>query len=116
MNEVIQFIKDYWTYISVVILVLFDLIVLLVKRRPKTLDDFKVIVSESLCRLPDMINYVEVPGQGAEKKAKVKTLLIGLVEKRLGRVLTKKENSLVEELSDSQIEAILTTPTKKEGK
>lgn len=110
----IAFIEKYGLYILAIFSILLELIVILIKRKPKTFDDFVSILSECALSLPSMISSVEVPGKGYEKKIAVIDSFKKLVSKKLGRALSNKEMKIFSDFVSSQIELILTTPQKKE--
>lgn len=72
------------------------------------------IYSSVLQLLPGLIAGVEVPGNGQEKKLKVLESGLAIMAKSLGRELTADEKIVYATKLSSQIEAILSTPTKKE--
>lgn len=113
MQSVIDFIQTYWTYISAGILILIEVLILFLKKRPKTLDDFTHYLAQCLYHLPQFINDCEVPGHGDEKKNYVLAQAIGYMQVALGRGLSFSENRIVEENVLKQIEIVLSTPQKK---
>ena len=110
----IDFIEKYGLYILALCSILLEFILILIKRKPKTFDDFVSILSECALSLPSMISLVEVPGKGYEKKLNVIDSFKKLVSKKLGRDLSTKEERIFNDFVSSQIELILTTPQKKE--
>lgn len=113
MQEIIRILQDYKEVIIGVLCVFLSFIAILVKRKPKTIDDFLLIVKEVCVSLPDLINSVEMPGNGFSKKVKVENCSLVLVRKALGRELSKTEREFALKEIDSSIEAILSTPQKK---
>lgn len=118
MDVLIAFLKDYKEYILLafsLILVLLDFLILFIKRRPKTYDDFKQCLSDVLSVLPSLILSVEEPGNGSAKKEKVLKSALEIFKNRLGRCLSDSENSIVEKVVSRQVEIILSTPQSKGG-
>jgi len=113
MQEFIAFIKEYKEVLIGAVCVLISIISLFIKRKPKTLDDFLVLLKEVCLSLPELINQVEESGHGDRKKFLVQTSAINLMSKKLGRKLTEKEMDVVNSEVAECIEAILSTPQKK---
>lgn len=94
--------------------VLLEVLLLLTKNRPKTLDEFldavHQIVSE---KVPEFIKKVECPGNGIEKKIYVLEMCNEYTQKILKRKLTDKELKVCESYFSKSIELILSTPQKK---
>lgn len=114
MNQFIEFLKEYWFQLATGIFAVVEVILLIIKRRPKSLDDFKLALLDALAAVPDYVCQVEVPGNGAEKRAKVLKACVALISKKLGRSLTDSEVALVSQSIIEQVETVLSTPTKKE--
>ena len=119
MKEVIQFIQDYWQYISVAIIFVFEIILMFIKKKPMSLDAFQEAWNEALKKIPSFIYSAECLSDeytGEGKKEIVITRTLSYIQERLGRQLTEKEVSRVEGSISSFIEAVLYCPTKKGGK
>ena len=111
-----EFIFENGYLILTVLSILIEVLILVIKRKPKTLDDFYDILSDTVANsLPLLICSVERPGDGVQKKQKVLDEAKKLVIKKLGRVLSSKEERIFHQFISNRIECILETPTKKEG-
>lgn len=113
--DYVNFIKEYGSLIFSALVILLDVIILLVKRRPKTLDDFLYCLKSAVELLPGFIIQVEKPGEGASKKSDVIQYAMAIIEKDLGRNLSDSEYQFAYGQLSNQIEFILSTPTKKGG-
>lgn len=113
--DYVNFIKEYGGLIFSALLILLDVIILLIKRRPKTLDDFLYCLKSAVEVLPGLISHVERPGDGASKKSDVIQYAMAIIEKDLGRTLSDTEYQFAYGQLSNQIECILSTPTKKGG-
>lgn len=110
----VEFLQAYWFYLYAFIVVLFDILILVIKRRPKTLDDFTLILNESFSSyLPALISKFEEPGKGEIKKIHVIDCMRSIIAHRLGRKLSPKEEKIFEKFVSESIESILSTPQKK---
>ena len=106
--------KEYGLYMFLGLIFIIELIILLFKRKPKTLDEFLFILHEVAAnRLPILINEVEKPGLGLEKKEFVRLGAYRIVKKELGRELSSKEIEVFNNYICQAIEMILSTPQKK---
>lgn len=113
----VEFLQAYWFYLYAFIVVFFDILILVIKRRPKTLDDFTLILNESCSVfLPVLINKFEEPGNGENKKIHVIDSMRSIIFKRLGRKMCSREEKIFNEYVSDRIESILSTPQKKELK
>lgn len=114
--EIVNFLRDYWQYISVAILALIDFVVILVKRRPSSKDELINASKSVLTYLPRIINIFEEKDlSGAAKKEGVLQNCLTLIEARLGRELYASEVKKFYDVFSNEIETILSTPTKKGG-
>lgn len=111
--EILEFLKEWNPVIVPGLVLILDLLIIFLKRRPKTLDDFENCLKDMLNNLPYLINYVECPGHGEEKKEKVLLHCLSVLEGKMGRPLSDREDSYAEETLSEQIEVILSTPQKK---
>lgn len=106
--------KEYGVYMFLGLIFVIELLILIIKRKPKTLDEFLTILHEVAAnRLPVLINQVEKPGLGSEKKEFVRVGAYRLVKKHLGRDLSPKEIEVFNSYICDAIEMILSTPQKK---
>lgn len=109
----IDFIKgNKELFISALTLIV-SIVALCIKRKPKTLDDFTLVVSEVLSVVPILCSKVERVGEGASKKNEVISSSLELVRQRLGRILSPKEREIVINKVSEQIEEVLKAPQKK---
>lgn len=103
-----DFILDNYSWIISIILAIATLIIHLLKKKPvfNKIDEVKDFILEAL---PFIINAVEVPGQGSNKK--------DLVLKEIRLLIAKRFNFFdwesIEEFVSAAIENILSTPKKK---
>ena len=109
----IDFLKEYKEVLVSGLVVILTLICMLIKRKPKTIEEFALILNSVLNELPSLINKVEIPGNGLAKKKEVRSLAISLCEAKLGRHLSPLEEDIAFVNIDKQVEDILTTPQKK---
>lgn len=114
MNNFIQFFSEYKEVLIGGLTLIVTIILLFIKRRPKTIDDFLWLV-DNVCAyvLPSAIAKVEIPGNGLAKKKEVRDVALSVITKKLCRTLTDSEKSLALKTIDESIEAILSTPQKK---
>lgn len=113
MIEFISFIKEYKEVILSSVCLILTLICILVKRKPKTIDEFYLLMDEVIVKLPSFINSVEVSGNGLDKKRKVLSSALSLLTKKLGRDLSIAESEYFVSKISNSIEMILSTPQKK---
>lgn len=114
MKEFIEFLKEYWFELSAGLFALIEIILIIVKRKPKSIDDFKLAVQEALAIVPELVLSCERPGEGYLKKQEVILSSLKLVSRLLGRKLTDNEVRFVSDSVSDKIETVLSTPTKKE--
>lgn len=114
MDSFIQFLSEYKSVLVGGFTLVLTIVLLFIKKRPKTIDDFLLIIDE-VCAfsLPSFISKVEVPGNGLSKKKEVRDLALSKVSRLLGRSLSDSEKTLALKTIDESIEAILSTPQKK---
>lgn len=114
MTEFIEFCREYGVYLLTFACFVVEIIFIFIKRKPKTIDDFLFCLNEIRVFVPDLIKQVETPGNGDVKKATVIKVCGELLEKKLGRKITEKECAVLSNLVGQDIEAVLSTPKKKE--
>lgn len=116
MEKVLQFLVDYWQFISSGILILLSILLFIFRRKPKSWNEFLDCLSSVLFWVPEAVVTAEMPGEdGVSKKEVALDILLDLVENRLKRELTKKELNCFYQLMSGQIESVLNCPTKKGG-
>ena len=116
--EIVKFLEDYWQYISVALVFIFEIIIMIVKRRPMSLDAFQSAWDSALKKIPSFIVLAESLSDeytGSGKKEIVLNRTLKYIQDELGRELTDKEEARVEGSISAFIEAILYCPTKKGG-
>ena len=113
--EILDFLKEWSPVIVPGLIVFFDVLLLLLKRKPQTIDDFFHAIEVVVGNLPSYINKVEVPGNGADKRLKVISLARKALLSILGRDLSVSEYRYFETTISGQIEDVLSTPQKKGG-
>ena len=116
MTDFINFIKENGIYILSALSIIFEIIIIFVKKSPKTLDDFFDCLHRVETLLPVMITDVERPGEGAEKKEEVIAHALFNMKHLIGRDLSKSEMAIFKKTVSDQIEIVLNSPTKKEDK
>lgn len=114
MEKFVDFLIAYKEILVSALCVLLTIISIIVKRRPKTLDEFYDCMRRVLSYIPSLIIDVEVDGHGEEKKQEVIQCCVSIFTRYLGRSLTSSEQSFVEGMFGDYIEEVLLTPKKKE--
>lgn len=115
MIEFVNFCREYGLYILTFLCFVISSILTIVKRKPKSVDDFLLALSDVCADLPDIIKSVECPGKGDQKKLMVINIAHSKLEKRLSRCLSYREIETIDKKLSAQIETILSTPKKKEN-
>lgn len=113
MDSFINFLREYKEVILSALAVLLTFICILIKRKPKTLDDFTLALSDVLNFVPSLVIKAEEPKNGEAKRDKVLQASLSLMSSSLQRALTSKERSIVIKSVSEQIESVLTAPQKK---
>lgn len=113
--EFVEYLKVHPELIASFILFVLAIITLIVKRKPKSLDEFVSILSDVCSSVSSKMVSVEVPGHGIEKKEKVISLCLAEMSTRLHRVLTDKESAIVRLNVSDQIESVMDAPHRKEA-
>lgn len=117
MENVLNFIKDNWSFISTAILGTLSLILMIIKRKPKKYDEFVSCVSRVISSMPGFINaaeeFKEPDENGQDKKAAVIGWCFQKMENLIKRELTDDEELYCYKTFSYYVEAILSTPQKK---
>lgn len=114
--EIVYFLRDYWPYISVVLVLLADVVIILIKRRPKSYDAFVSAIQEILVKVPMFVCMAETEKTfGMEKKEYVLHHLLSYIQKRLGYELNDKQLDYFYSSVSWMVEKVLAAPTKKGG-
>lgn len=108
MEKVIEFLTLYWREILDLAVLIISVVLCLIRKR-KVINEIDTIKQDVLGVLPVLMNSVEKPGDGAQKKSTVMSLVAAYVKKKYKIEL---DGSLVSYI-DNAIENILSTPTKK---
>lgn len=112
--EFVEYLKEHPELIASVICVVLSTILLFIKRRPKSLDEFTAILSDVCTLVAAKVKNVEVPGHGIEKREKVISSCIQDMSKRLKRKLSPHEEAVIRLEVSEQIEDVLDAPHRKE--
>lgn len=113
MKPFFDFILENRKEIICFLTLIVGVISIFIKRKPKTIDDFTLALSEVINLVPELIIKFEEPSHGTEKKEKVISSALRLVKLSLGRSLTNSEKSIITSKVSEKIETILATPKKK---
>lgn len=113
MSKFFDFLNTYKEVLLTCLAIFISFIGVLVKKKPKTVDDFKLALSEVLSLVPSLVIKVERPSCGEEKKNEVLKACVKAVSTRLGRSLCDSEKSFIIDEVSKSIEECLSTPTKK---
>lgn len=113
METFLKFLKEYGVYLAAGFEILLTIILMIIKKRPKTIDDFLEAVHAALLKIPAFASSLEEPGNGESKKKNVLELVRLRVSKILDRSLTDTEKAYIDEKAAVQLEAVLAAPQKK---
>lgn len=105
--------SDLFKLIVLGVFCIVSLILVIAKKKPAT-DLLGNIFAQVVQMLPTFIETVERPGEGRSKKLEVVEAGLAMMSKKLGRELTEDEKIVYATKMSTQIEMILSTPTKKE--
>lgn len=109
-------IKEYGVMVFLLVIFILEIVLLCIKRKPKTLDDFTSIMREVVSDyLPSFISSIERPGYGEEKKKWVILQAKRVMREELGRDMSPSELKIFANYIPEKIESILSTPEKKKG-
>lgn len=109
-----EFILTYWRDILSVVILLLSILLWLLKKPASSSLESDIVSDLSVC-LPQWMNAVEVPGDGANKKDKVISTGLRFVAKKFGRSLTDDELSIWTKRIGVLVESIGSTPQFKKG-
>ena len=119
MEEVINFIKEYWKIILAVLVSLITTIIstiVIIKKSGGKLSLLEALKLAIVQNIPGWAAVVECPGSGEEKKNAVVNLALRLAAKMLNRKLTDEERDLVKSFTVENLELVLAAPHKKESR
>lgn len=112
MEKIFEFIAANWQYISICIVIVIEVLIILIKKRPvKIIDSVKSVI---LTDLPEVIKEAEDkfgPGKGEEKLKYV----VAVILLKLKVTQPDLDASLYIDTIKDGIEKILDTPQKKKG-
>lgn len=111
----LQILEKYSQVILSAISIILIFVTMLIKRRPKTFDDFIGVVSEACLQVPLLTAAVEQPGHGEEKKQTVIQSVVHSVNTKLKRQMTSSEEAYVRDKAALQIEMSLSSPKRSNG-
>lgn len=114
--NIVDFFREYWQLIGTALLIILEVILIVIKRRPLSLDEFQAVLDDVLKSIPHWCSTIENitgPGQGELKKQVVLQKSLDRVASKLGRDLTEAESNKVFSCCSTMIESVLATPQKK---
>lgn len=114
MNAFIEFIKEYWFQIAYGCFTALMIVLIIIKRKPKSIDDFKLALFEALSFVPELVISRERSGEGSSKKSEVLLSIRRYISSKLGRDLSVSEEAMINAQAALKIETVLSTPKKKE--
>lgn len=113
MEKFLEILTEYKAEIASVVLFILGVITLIVKRRPKSVDEVLSILYGVGSQVSAFVSAVEVPGEGSWKKEQVISMCLLEVRKRLKRPLSQQEMTDFSEYFGSLVESVLEAPQKK---
>lgn len=115
--EIVQFLRDNWSFISTGVLAVLSIIIMIIKRRPKKFEELNQIVTEAIAKIPGFIIDAEYTPDlnGQDKKNLVVSWCFDFIEKALGRELSHSDELYCYKAISYFIELVLTSPTRKGG-
>lgn len=117
MEELLNFIKEYWKIILAVLVSLLTTIIstiIIVKKSGGKLSLWEALKLALAQKIPAWAAQVECPGNAEEKRNAVINLALRLAAKMLGRQLTEEERELICSFTTDNLELVLAAPHKKE--
>lgn len=114
--KLVEFLTNYWPYISCGILILLDVLVMIIKKKPSSKDVLMEAVRKCYLKLPFAIQDAEEKcDSGTAKKEYVLEELLSFIEAYCKRELNNAELRMFFNSFSYLIEEVLSTPTKKGG-
>lgn len=115
--EIVNFLRDNWQYISFCLVIIFELLIIIIKKRPKKWDELNMVIQQAIAKIPGFIADAEQAQDlsGNDKKTLVIGWLLTFIENVLKRNLTNSEEIYTYKALSFFIEEVLTCPTKKGG-
>jgi hypothetical protein len=119
--DILKILTDYWQYIAVGISVIFDIILIIVKRRPRGWDALNDAIRHAIEKLPSFISsaediyltYSDGNKHGLDKKNHVLAWCYEFICNYLHRDPSDHEELYIYQTLSHYIEQILETPQKK---
>ena len=107
--ELVDFLVNYWQYIGAGLVILLNIVLLVFKRRPMSLDEFQSALDDLYRNLPYYICVAETKSSdlvsaNRTKKEYVVARSIDHVSSKIGRPLTFQEQKKVEKGASYTIE------------
>lgn len=115
--NIVDFLRDNWSFISTGVLAVLSIIIMIIKRRPKKFEELNQVISDVIAKIPGFIIDAETTGDynGQDKKSFVVSWCFQFIEKALGRDLSGSEELYCYKAISYFIELVLESPTKKGG-
>lgn len=116
MEQIKQFILDYWQFLvagGVFIISLVTSIIVIVKKSGGKVSLWDAMKTALMEKIPGWIAAVEVGGSGEAKKNAVVNMAVKEAASVIGRKLSDEETELVIALAGKYIEEVLSCPQKK---
>lgn len=112
--DFLTFLKEYGIYVGEGVLFILSIIAIVIKNRPKTVDDFKLALFQALSMVPNLVTIVEEPGNGVKKHQEVVSWCMDYVRSSLHRALVDNEQAEIQTAVSEKIDIVLSSPKKKE--
>lgn len=112
----LEFLKEYKEVLVSGLAVILTIICMIIKRKPKTIDEFAKILDDVCLGVPAVVSKQEEvygSGHGLSKKKDSYEVLYNRFVSRLGRKLSEDEEFIVFNRINKQIEDVLEAPQKK---
>lgn len=111
----VDYLLEHPELIASSILFVLTLILMFIKRRPKSLDEFVMLLDDVCKSIPEWTSAVESPGNGVQKREKVISLGLSAMANAMKRPLTDRECAVCRITFSDQIEKVLDAPHRKEA-
>ena len=116
MEELKEFFIHNWQLIASGTLFILATVISIIRAKKKGLTFMQIMSGLLLEQLPLWIDMAEATKEGGEqKRVQVLNKALNYCAKKLGRSLTQEESDYVISYVTEKVEAILTTPQKKEA-
>lgn len=118
MEEFLIFLRENWQWLSsVLVFLVLEIIVLITKKKPMSIDEFDEKFNKVLQLVPGLVSLIEESvgsGNGEIKKEIVVDKCLSRMEFYLHRDLTQVEADVVSKGVAEYVERVLSTPQKKQ--